>query len=85
MQTLVCRSQYAAAVIKAAAFGKKAPAPYKPHGAVMFLTLGPADGAGQAPFGVVGGKMVGMAKGKELMSGKFWGVLKAKKPALPKS
>lgn len=57
---------------------------YKPHGKVMFLPLGPTDGLGQAPFGVVGPGLVSSAKGKNLFVNKYWKALHAPAPAVPR-
>ena len=59
---------------------KKALKAYKPHGTVMFLTLGPNDGVGLSPMGVMGGKMVSAAKGKTLGVPKYWKMARAGAP-----
>lgn len=63
---------------------KKGLKAYKPHGPVMFLPLGPTDGLGQAPFGVVGPGLVSSAKGKNLFVNKYWKALHAPAPAVPR-
>ena len=45
--------------------------PDKPAKPMMFVTIGPKDGAAQLPNGMIAGKrMVPMAKGKTLFLGK---------------
>lgn len=53
----------------------KALRPYNPHGAAMFVTLGPRAGAAQVPTGKVMGPFLARIKGKDFFTSKTWGTL----------
>jgi hypothetical protein len=49
---------------------------------MLFLPLGPSDGLGQLPFGVVWGFLVVAVKSKSLLIDRFWRTLGLTPPAV---